>query len=145
MVLKQLIIFWMWVEFYSLQSFWTNNHASALGYEECIIFIISMFHLLSVPSFRNIGANSSVGTKFAQIYNFGSTSSVPSTIFITSMFESLGSLQFYFWNQICAILGQDPQFSNIIFKINELDLLWVPIFIALGIYFIFGTTFSWNE
>ena len=95
MVLKQLIIFWMWVEFYSLQSFWTNNHASALGYGECIIFIISMFHLLSVPSFRNIGANFSVGTKFAQIYNFGSTSSVPSTIFITSMFESLGTLQFW--------------------------------------------------
>ena len=29
--------------------------------------------------------------------------------------------------------------------INELDLLWVPNFIALGIYFIFGTKFSWNE
>ena len=29
--------------------------------------------------------------------------------------------------------------------INELDLLWLPNFIALGIYFIFGTTFSWNE
>ena len=35
--------------------------------------------------------------------------------------------------------------SNIIFMINELDLLWVPNFIALGIYFIFGTKFSWNE
>ena len=29
--------------------------------------------------------------------------------------------------------------------INELDLLWVPNFIALGIYFLFGTKFSWNE
>ena len=29
--------------------------------------------------------------------------------------------------------------------INELDLLWVPNFIALGIYFIFGTKFFWNE
>ena len=29
--------------------------------------------------------------------------------------------------------------------INELDLLWLPNFIALGIYFIFGTKFSWNE
>ena len=28
--------------------------------------------------------------------------------------------------------------------INELDLLWVLSFIALGIYFIFGTKFSWN-
>ena len=29
--------------------------------------------------------------------------------------------------------------------INELDLLWLTNFIALGIYFIFGTKFSWNE
>ena len=40
---------------------------------------------------------------------------------------------------------QDPQFSNIRFKINELDLLWVPNFLALEIYFIFGTTFFWND
>ena len=36
-------------------------------------------------------------------------------------------------------------FSNIIFKINELDLLLVLNFITLGIYFIFVTEFSWNE
>ena len=36
------------------------------------------------------------------------------------------------------------QFSNIIITINKLDL-WVPNFIALGIYFILGTKFSWNE
>ena len=29
--------------------------------------------------------------------------------------------------------------------INQLDLLWLSNFIALGIYFIFGTEFSWNE
>ena len=29
--------------------------------------------------------------------------------------------------------------------INELDLLWVPNFITLGVYFIFGTKFSSNE
>ena len=29
--------------------------------------------------------------------------------------------------------------------INELDLLWVPNFIALEISFLFGTKFSWNE
>ena len=29
--------------------------------------------------------------------------------------------------------------------INELHLLWVPNFIAIGIYFLFGTKFSWNE
>ena len=29
--------------------------------------------------------------------------------------------------------------------INKLNLLWLPNFIALGKYFIFGTKFSWNE
>ena len=29
--------------------------------------------------------------------------------------------------------------------INKLDLLGVPNFIPLEIYFLFGTTFSWNE
>ena len=29
--------------------------------------------------------------------------------------------------------------------INELDLVWVSNFIALGIYFNFGTKLSWNE
>ena len=29
--------------------------------------------------------------------------------------------------------------------INELDLLWVPIFIAIGIYLLLGTKFSWNK
>ena len=35
--------------------------------------------------------------------------------------------------------------SDIIFMINELHLLWVPNFIALGIYFLFGIKFSWKE
>ena len=35
--------------------------------------------------------------------------------------------------------------SHIIFMIKEHDLLWVPNFIALGIYFLFRTKFSWNE
>ena len=46
---------------------------------------------------------------------------------------------------MCPISSQDPQFSNTMFKINKLDLLWVPNFTELGIYFIFGTKFSWNE
>ena len=41
--------------------------------------------------------------------------------------------------------GSRSEFSNIIFKINELNLLSVPNFIALGMYFIFGIRFSWNE
>ena len=120
-----------------------------------IIFIISMFHLLWVPNFMKIAANFGTGTKFARIYNFGSRSSVPSTILIISMFDlhkcqrsakfhkSWNTLQF--WDQICPISSQDPQFSNILFTINKLDLFWVPNFIALRIYFIFGTKFSWNE
>ena len=43
------------------------------------------------------------------------------------------------------ISSQDLQFSNIIYKINELDLLWVPNFISLEVTFIFWTKFSWNE
>ena len=34
---------------------------------------------------------------------------------------------------------------HIIFMINELHLLRVPNFIALGIYFLFGIKCSWNE
>ena len=33
----------------------------------------------------------------------------------------------------------------IIFMIYELYLLRVPIFTAIGIYFLFGTKLSWNE
>ena len=40
-----------------------------------------------------------------------------------------------FCDQICPTSDQDPQF-----KINKRDL-----FSPLGIYFIFGTKFSWNE
>ena len=35
--------------------------------------------------------------------------------------------------------------SNTIFMINELGLFWVSNLIALGIYFVFGTKFSWND
>ena len=52
-----------------------------------------------------------INSKFTQVFNFGSRSSI----------------------------------SNIISMINELDLLWLPNFIALGIYLVFGTKFSWNE
>ena len=34
---------------------------------------------------------------------------------------------------------------HIIFTINEFDLLWVPIFLVLGIYFLYGTKFPRNE
>ena len=34
---------------------------------------------------------------------------------------------------------------HIIFMIDELQVLWLPSFIALGICFLCGTRFSWNE
>ena len=43
------------------------------------------------------------------------------------------------------ISSQAPQFSNFIFKINKLKLLWGSNFIALGVYFIFKIKFSWNK
>ena len=41
--------------------------------------------------------------------------------------------------------GSRSAISNIIFMINKLDRFWLPNFITLGIYFIFGTKLSWNE
>ena len=104
-----------------------------------------MFHLLWVPSWIKTGAKFSVGTKFTRIYNFGLRSSLVSTIFTISMLDHKSWSTLEFWDQVCPILGQDPQFSNIIFKINKLGLLGVQNFIPFGIYFIFGTKFSWNE
>ena len=44
------------------------------------------------------------------------------------------------------ISGQDLQFQiSYLWLINNFDLLWLSNCIALGIYFIFGTKFSWNE
>ena len=50
-----------------------------------------------------------------------------------------------FYNIIFTISNLQYHFSNIIFKINELELFWVLNFTALGICFVFGTKFSWNE
>ena len=44
--------------------------------------------------------------------------------------------------------GEQPLLKvayHVIFMINKLHLVWVPNFIAWGIYFLSGTTFSWNE
>ena len=41
--------------------------------------------------------------------------------------------------------GSRSAIPNIIFMINELDLLWLPNFIALGTYFIFEIKFFSNE
>ena len=50
-MLKQLIMFWLWAEFYNLKSFWAYNHSESIIKQArktlaSIIFIISMFALL---------------------------------------------------------------------------------------------------
>ena len=112
--------------------------------------------------FQKIGANFSAGIKFVWIFNFVSRLSVPTTILIISMFDlhkcqrsakfhkSWNTLQF--WDQICPISSQDPQFSNIIFTINKLALsaklrsignifhFWDQIFLEWGIDTCFNVT-----
>ena len=41
--------------------------------------------------------------------------------------------------QVFNLRSRSATISNIIFMISKLDLFLVPNFIALGIYFIFGT------
>ena len=44
--------------------------------------------------------------------------------------------------------GEQPLLKiayHVIFMINKLHLVWVPNFIAWGIYFLSGAKFSWNE
>ena len=57
----------------------------------------------------------------------------------------LGCLKGMFHKYFTNMYLPGGAISNIILMMNELDLLWLPSFIALGIYFIFGTKFSWNE
>ena len=57
------------------------------------------------------------------------------------------SITFLWLLKFFKIAGEQPLLKaayHIIFMINKLHLLSVPNFIALGINFLFGTTFSWN-
>ena len=56
-------------------------------------------------------------------------------------------VKFYTFVTICMItLFSWPNSPHyIVLKIYKLELLWVPNIVALGIYSIFGTKFSWNE
>ena len=48
--------------------------------------------------------------------------------------------------KICArIINKNKEGTKVQWRRSYLWLTWVPNFIALGIYFIFGTKFSWNE
>ena len=56
--------------------------------------------------------------------------------------------QKFFKTVILQNAGEQPLLKvvyHIIFMINEPHLLWVSNLIALGIYFFFGTKFSWKE
>ena len=111
-----------------------------------------MFDLLWVPNLIKIGANFSAGSKFAQIlaqdHQFQVLYSLLAWSICTKcqISKKLDHIAILRPNlSKFLISGQDPQFSNIISKINELSLFWVLNFIALRMYFIFGTKFSWNK
>ena len=80
------------------------------------------------------------GTKFVRIYNFGLISSIPSSIFIISMFHLLCVPNFItwrtfqFWDQILQICTFRSSLSipiNILI-ISIFDLFWLPSFIKTG-------------
>ena len=93
-----------------------------------------------MPNFMKIGANVSVWSKFARIYNFGSRSSIPSTIFIINMFELLQVQNFkknwstfHFWDQILQIFsfGSRPSIPINTFIISMSNLFWLSNFIKI--------------
>ena len=75
---------------------------------------------------------------------------INSNIFIIRMFDLFWLPNFIKIRHIAISRPNLPKLSrsaisNIIFIIHKLDLLWVPDFIALGIFFIFGIKFPWDE
>ena len=88
-----------------------------------------------------IGAHLNFGTEFSRIYNFGSIASIPSTVFIISMFHFLSVPVFIknfsifdFWDQISQICNFWSRLSISInvFLISMFYLFWVPNFIEIG-------------
>ena len=92
-----------------------------------------------MSNFIKKGANFSAGTKFTGIYNFGSRSSIPSTMFVISMFYLFRVLIFIKTGHIAILrpsdiltilsqfaevfnFGSRSSIANIIFMINKLDL-----------------------
>ena len=67
-------------------------------------------------------------------------------LFWVLSFRKIGHIEILWPNLLkVLILGEDTQFQISYFWLANLNLLWVPNFIALKIYFIFGTKFSCNE
>ena len=116
------------------------------------IFKTRVFSLLWIPNFIKIRLYLKGGNKSAQIWNFGPSVEFQRTyteltysILVLSVkirkhcgYSNFGTKFAQGFN-----FGSWPAISKIIFMINQLDLLWMPNLIALGIYFILGTKFSW--
>ena len=76
-------------------------------------------------------------------YNYDSKYYIPNKhvpFALSSKFrKNWSTLQFSDQTAQVFNFGSRSAISNIVFRINEFDLLWGPNFIALAIYFIFGT------
>ena len=113
-----------------------------------------MFDLLWVPNFIKIGKKFSFGTKFRKFVILGQRSVIPINILIFSMFD-LFWVSNFIKNGLIAILrpnlskflisGQDTQFQISYLWLKNLTCFDCQISIALGVHFIFGTKFFWNE
>ena len=138
--------FQSWDQIYRNLSFWVK----IINSKYCI-YNLDVRFALSVKFHKN-WYTFQFWDQILQIFSFGSRSSIPINILVISMFDL--SAKFHKNQAHCNCeIKSAPVFNfasrsaiwNIIFMINELDLLWVSNFIALGIYFIFGNKFSWNE
>ena len=90
--------------------------------------------------------------QISQICNFESKSSIPVKMFIINMFDlfiKIEHIAILRPNLLKFLISRQHRRStfrsSIILTINELSLHWLPNLIALAIYFIFVTNFSWNE
>ena len=97
--------------------------------------------MFGVSSFMKIGALVSFGTKFCKFVILGQGHQFQ--LLYNYHVRLVVSAKFHKSTQVLNF-GSRSTISTIIFMINELDLLWLANFIALRIYFISGTKFSWN-
>ena len=92
-----------------------------------------------VPNFIKIGAYFHFGTKFCKFVIVGQGHQ------LQLIFHKNWAIAILRPNLLHVLNFESRSAISNIFMINELDLLWLANFIALGIYFIFGTKFSGNE
>ena len=127
MVLSQLVIFWLWVKFYNLQSFctwnyyrnynssyysstfWAYNHLSVLDISK---YYIHIKHALLVVSakFHKSWSTFQFWDQISQIFNFGSRSSIPVNIFIITLFDLFWVPNFIKINYIAILRPNLPYY-----------------------------------